>query len=100
MGPGVRTLLILLVGAGSFLLALIALGAVGLDRVPYVQTPIALFIAAIALWPLLRASFTSKSRNPFGDWVAYHAALMLSFGLVWYAATMWMSTQVFLESMK
>lgn len=100
MGSGIRTLLILLVGGGTFLLSLIVLGAVGLDRVPYVQTPTAIFIATVALWPLVRETLAVKDPHPFVNWVAYNAALMLIFGFVMYTATTWVWARTVIESLK
>ncbi len=97
MGSGVRALLVLLVGGGTFLLALVALGVAGLDRVPYVLIPAATFISTVALWPLLRVTLSIKGAHPFANWVAYNAALMLWCGLIMYGATTWMWAQRLLQ---
>jgi hypothetical protein len=88
---GVRTLLVLVIAGGGFLLALVVLDRIGLGRLPFVQIPAAIFAATIVIWPLMRGTLALDGTRPFVDWVAYNAALMLLFGLVMYAVNTWVS---------
>jgi hypothetical protein len=97
---GVRLLVTIIVVGATLFLGLLATGAIGLNDTPYVQIPLALFLATMALWPLLPKNTAANSQRPFVDWLAYNAALMLLVGLVIYSVNTWIGAHVLLEGLQ
>lgn len=97
MTTGLRVLATITVALGTFVVALVALGLMGLDRVPYAEIPIAVFITALAVWPMISTSPGLVQRQAFADWLAYNTAFSIVFGLVMWSASTWGTANRILE---
>ncbi len=77
LGP-FRPLAIIVAGCLTFLLSMIAFGAIGITQT-FVAVPIPLFIAFMAIWPLVKPTMP---RETFTRWLAYQLAVMVVLGVL------------------